>query len=166
MRRSPLPLYLIVLVGILGVFTAAAGGGLFGQQQPWFLQWQHQVFAGLCHQIPERSFWINGQPMAVCSRCLGIYGSFALGWLGLPLLARIKKGMKLSGKQLLIFAIVINVVDFIGNLLGLWQNTLISRTVAGGAMGLAAAALFAESFFHSNKIYTGTRHGKLTTTGL
>ncbi len=31
------------------------------------------LFHALCHQIPERSLWIAGAPMAVCARCAGIY---------------------------------------------------------------------------------------------
>lgn len=35
------------------------------------------LFSGSCHQMPDRSFWIMGYPMALCSRCTGIYaGSF------------------------------------------------------------------------------------------
>lgn len=35
------------------------------------------LFSGSCHQMPDRSFWIMGYPMAICSRCAGIYtGAF------------------------------------------------------------------------------------------
>src|SRR5512138_2688166 len=27
----------------------------------------------VCHQIPERSFFLSGLPLAVCARCLGLY---------------------------------------------------------------------------------------------
>jgi uncharacterized membrane protein len=37
------------------------------------------LFKGLCHQIPERSLIICGAPMAVCSRCAGIYAGIAIG---------------------------------------------------------------------------------------
>lgn len=38
----------------------------------------------ICHQIPERSFFINGKQMPVCSRCTGIIIGFFLNiiiWL-------------------------------------------------------------------------------------
>ena len=38
-------------------------------------------FALVCHQRPERSFWIFGAPVAVCARCLGIYLGAAIGLL-------------------------------------------------------------------------------------
>lgn len=30
-------------------------------------------FSKSCHQIPERSFFIKGYQMPICSRCLGVY---------------------------------------------------------------------------------------------
>jgi uncharacterized membrane protein len=36
-------------------------------------------FSGLCHQDPARSFLIAGVPVAVCTRCLGIYLGLAAG---------------------------------------------------------------------------------------
>jgi uncharacterized membrane protein len=47
------------------------------------------VFAGLfyeacgliCHQLPERSFHLNGVQMPVCARCVGLYASGAVGAL-------------------------------------------------------------------------------------
>ncbi|MDR0499166.1 MAG: DUF2085 domain-containing protein [Holophagales bacterium] len=37
------------------------------------------LFKGFCHQIPERTLIICGAPMAVCSRCAGIYAGIAIG---------------------------------------------------------------------------------------
>jgi hypothetical protein len=38
-------------------------------------------FSRLCHQDPARSFVVQGSPVAVCVRCLGIYCGVALGAL-------------------------------------------------------------------------------------
>jgi uncharacterized membrane protein len=37
-----------------------------------------QFFALACHQDPARSFWLFGAPLAVCTRCFGIYAGAAL----------------------------------------------------------------------------------------
>ena len=37
----------------------------------------------ICHQRPDRCFWIHGRPMPVCARCTGLYVSAALAPLGL-----------------------------------------------------------------------------------
>lgn len=33
----------------------------------------------ICHQIPERSFHLDGIQLPVCARCFGLYGGGALG---------------------------------------------------------------------------------------
>src|SRR5205823_10771490 len=43
-----------------------------------------KFFSIVCHQDPDRSFWIAGAPVAVCVRCLGIYLGAALGSAGVP----------------------------------------------------------------------------------
>src|SRR5262245_39522704 len=37
------------------------------------------AFRRVCHQIPERSFFIAGLPMAVCARCAGAYAGLLAG---------------------------------------------------------------------------------------
>jgi Predicted membrane protein (DUF2085) len=44
----------------------------------------------LCHQRPERSFFLWGSQMPVCARCLGIYAGAALAAIALPFVARLK----------------------------------------------------------------------------
>ncbi|MCJ7681492.1 MAG: DUF2085 domain-containing protein, partial [Candidatus Aminicenantes bacterium] len=44
------------------------------------------AFAPTCHQIPSRCFSIAGFPLAVCSRCLGIYVGFLTGFIHYSLL--------------------------------------------------------------------------------
>ena len=33
----------------------------------------------ICHQLPERSFHVQGSQLPVCARCIGLYGGGALG---------------------------------------------------------------------------------------
>ena len=40
------------------------------------------LYAGgalICHQLPERSFHLQGIQLPVCARCFGLYGGAALG---------------------------------------------------------------------------------------
>lgn len=166
MQSSNYTLYLLVLALITAVVISALGGGLFDQHQFWRLQWQHQAFFQLCHQIPERSFWINGQPTAVCSRCLGIYSGFALGWMLLPAIDFLKIFRFLPVKMILIAAVLINLFDTVGNFIGFWENTLTSRLILGCIMGLAAAVLFSGTFFNKKTKSTGKHYGRITTSGI
>ncbi len=33
----------------------------------------------ICHQRPERCYYVNGKPMPICSRCFGVYLGVILG---------------------------------------------------------------------------------------
>lgn len=33
----------------------------------------------ICHQLPDRSFHLQGSQLPVCARCLGLYGGAAMG---------------------------------------------------------------------------------------
>ena len=40
--------------------------------------WLFPFGSFICHQRPERSFFINGHQLAVCARCTGLYAGSAL----------------------------------------------------------------------------------------
>ncbi len=42
----------------------------------------------ICHQIPARTFFIDGYPLPLCARCTGIYLGALMGLAGLHLLKR------------------------------------------------------------------------------
>jgi uncharacterized membrane protein len=90
--------------------------------------------------------------MAVCSRCIGIYSGFALGWVLLPALPLINFKRVASIKKIVVVVLLFNLIDAIGNFFGLWQNTLISRTILGGMLGSSVALIFADEFFIKTKI--------------
>lgn len=166
MQTQQLHLYLLVLFLIIGVVIIGLGGGLFNQPTSWYLQWQHRLFSNLCHQIPERSFWIAGQPMAVCSRCLGIYSGFALGWLLLPIGLITEFANSWPMKKIAVAALLLNFVDIVGNILGFWENTLVSRLAFGSIMGITVALIFSGDFFKVKIQSKGNHHGRITEPGV
>jgi uncharacterized membrane protein len=46
----------------------------------------------ICHQRPERSFWLAGVQLPVCARCLGIYAGVVVGATVAPLIGRVRHG--------------------------------------------------------------------------
>lgn len=46
-----------------------------------YLQWTplYSFFSTICHQIPERSWHIDGGPLALCIRCTSISAGFLAG---------------------------------------------------------------------------------------
>lgn len=94
-------------------------------------------FALICHQRPERSFWLFGGSVAVCSRCLGIYLGAAFG-----LLFRASRKVAL---RLLIAAAALNLLDAASELAGLHGNWLGVRFALGLALGVTGAMMISSS---------------------
>src|SRR5271165_4337432 len=94
-------------------------------------------FALVCHQRPERSFWIFGGGLAVCARCLGIYLGAATG-----LLFRISRTVAF---RLLIAATALNLLDAASELAGLHGNWLGMRFALGFVLGASGALLISCS---------------------
>ena len=97
----------------------------------------HHGFALVCHQRPERSFFVFGAPVAVCARCLGIYIGAAIG-----LLLRTSRRLAL---RILIAVAAINVIDAAMELAGLHGNWMVVRFALGLMLGAAGALLIASS---------------------
>jgi len=94
-------------------------------------------FALVCHQRPERSFWIFGAPVAVCARCLGIYVGAAIG-----LLVRTSRVVAL---RMVVAATALNLVDGLTEIAGLHGNWMEVRFGLGLMLGAAGALLIASS---------------------
>ncbi len=111
--------------------VAAAGGheslgqGIYG------------AFSTLCHQMPERSYFIADHKFAVCSRCTGLYAGFAFTLLLYPLIRSLKTTVT-PPRSLLVFAAIPLVIDFSLTFFGFWENTHASRLLTGALLGSAA----------------------------
>jgi uncharacterized membrane protein len=97
----------------------------------------YRGFAIICHQRPERSFWIFGAEAAVCSRCLGIYLGAAAG-----LLLSTSHNIAM---RLLIAAAALNLLDALTELASLHGNWLAVRFAFGLFLGITAALLISSS---------------------
>ena len=95
------------------------------------------AFAVLCHQIPERSYFIDGHQFAVCARCTGVYGGFTLMLLLYPLIGSLKNTVTPPRSWLFLAAIPL-AIDVGVNVAGFWQNTHTSRLLTGALLGGAA----------------------------
>lgn len=93
----------------------------------------------VCHQMPERAFWLAGHPLAVCARCSGIYAGFAaavlLYPLLLPLISRLRPVSGTPRREWLILALAPTTIDFTLGITGLWANTHLSRSLTGAWLG-------------------------------
>ena len=94
----------------------------------------YTTFGKFCHQIAERSFYIDGHPLAVCARCTGIYFGFAAGVLFYPLVRSLNR-VDAPGRKWLLLALVPTAIDFSLGFFGVLENTQWSRFVTGALLG-------------------------------
>ena len=95
-------------------------------------------FGFICHQIPERSFHIYEDKLAVCARCAGVYAGLLLGFLFYPLFRSLDDIRPLP-KVWLILSTFPVAIDWGLTFFGIWQNTHLSRFLTGALLGAACA---------------------------
>jgi uncharacterized membrane protein len=136
--RRPLMFWLVsagivaVLVSLVIVAPLAAAAG----HNDLAIAIYH-AFAPFCHQLPERSYFIEGHKFAVCSRCTGIYAGFAFTLLLYPLF-RSLRNTATPPLNLLILAALPLAIDFSLTFFGFWENTHTSRLLTGALLGSVA----------------------------
>lgn len=96
----------------------------------------YHAFGIVCHQLPERSYFLDGHQFAVCSRCTGIYAGFAFTLLLYPLIRSLKNTDAPPRSWLLLAALPL-AIDFSVTFFGFWQNTHTSRLLTGALLGSA-----------------------------
>ncbi len=95
----------------------------------------YSIFAPICHQRPSRCFTLFGYPLAVCTRCLGIYFGFFLGTVVFPVINGFRKVKIPANRIFFVFTAPI-VIDTAGNLFRLWQTSGWLRYVTGLVWGI------------------------------
>ena len=94
----------------------------------------YRGFSVLCHQRPDRSYFIDGHKLGVCSRCTGIYAGFALTLLCYPLVRSLRTTTAPRIKWLILAALPL-AIDFSLTFFGIWENTHTSRLLTGLLLG-------------------------------
>jgi uncharacterized membrane protein len=98
----------------------------------------YSFFSFICHQMPDRSFHIEGEKFGVCSRCFGVYFGLLLGFFIYPLLRRIDE-IEPIPRIWLFLSLVPAGIDWSLGVFGLWENTFTSRFLTGLILGVACA---------------------------
>jgi uncharacterized membrane protein len=89
--------------------------------------------SAICHQIPERSFHVDGAQLPVCARCLGIYLGAVLAF------AVARRGTPERGRQVLVAGAIPTMVTVALEWMGLWSPANTVRAAAGVPIGAAVA---------------------------
>ncbi|MDZ7718172.1 MAG: DUF2085 domain-containing protein [Balneolaceae bacterium] len=141
--------YWLLFLGLSILLILSLGGGLWGAEQS-IGHWTGKLFENVCHQDPARSFSFNGTPMAVNSRCFGVFTGLWIGWLMIPVLILFTL-KKIWTNWLLLLAVMLQIIDYMGNHI-LWENSNISRVVLGLLLGIAVAVFLSDLFKRKRKI--------------
>lgn len=137
-------LYLGLWGALFLILLFSMGGGVWGAEST-IGHWTGDMFRNLCHQDPDRSFFINNLQMAVNSRCFGVFAGLLSGWTLIPLFVKVKF-KKNPFLWLLLFALIIQIIDYMGNHFGLWINSNESRLILGCFLGFTASLSIYDLF--------------------
>jgi len=120
-------------MAILVVTLAPVAAPLLAAKHPVMALFIRSFFSRVCHQDAARSFVMEGSPVAVCVRCLGIYCGVALGMLLRP--------ERASGLRWLAVAMLLNLLDVGSEAMHLHGSMPVMRLLLGLVLGLAAGAV-------------------------
>lgn len=135
--------YGLILAGLSIMLILSLGGGVWGAEQS-IGHWTGKLFEKICHQNPIRSFAFNGTPMAVNSRCFGIFSGLWIGWLMIPFFVY-STNKKVWTNWFLLLAVMLQIFDYMGNHI-LWENNSFSRAVLGLLLGIAVSIFLSDLF--------------------
>jgi len=133
--RRPLVMWFIAAAGSVLLLSLIIGAPLaMDAGHPFWGLTIYRAFSYVCHQIPERSFFIASHPFAVCARCTGLYVGFASATVLYPLVRSLRRTETPARKWLFIAAAPLG-IDFTLGFLGIWENTHSSRFITGALLG-------------------------------
>jgi uncharacterized membrane protein len=120
-------------LAVLAVALAPLAAPLLAATHPVATLLIRSFFSRVCHQDPARSFMIEGSPVAVCVRCLGIYLGTAMGAL-----FRLRRT---PAAGLLAVALLLNLFDAAAAMLHWHGNLPYARFGLGLLLGLGAGVV-------------------------
>ena len=116
----------------------------------------YHFFSFICHQIPERTFHIAGEPFGVCSRCFGVYFGLLFGFAIYPLWRNIAEIEPLPRFWLFLSLIPV-AIDWSLTFFGIWENTHLTRFVTGLILGTACATFIVPAIVEITRNVTYRR---------
>jgi uncharacterized membrane protein len=94
----------------------------------------YKFFSTVCHQDESRSFHISGHILAVCSRCIWIYGGFFIATALYPFFKKLDN-LNLPPIWILLLAAAIVFADSVLNIAEIIPNSFLSRSITGFIIG-------------------------------
>jgi len=89
----------------------------------------YALFSHVCHQFPERTLFLDAEPLGVCARCTGIYFSFFASMILFPFLKGFERGI--PQRWILVISMVPMAVDVVFSLAGIHASSIETRVLTG-----------------------------------
>lgn len=116
-----------VWLAIIILFPVLFG---YGFNDHFFVTLYYACFKPICHQLPERSYFINGYQLPVCVRCFGIYIGLLAGALIYPIFKKINSTNAPKYKYLY-FILIPVIFDGLAQLLNIYSSPHYLRLITG-----------------------------------
>lgn len=146
-ERVPKALLTGGLLSIIGLFLIAPPHDILDKAR--------LIGYALCHQIPERSFFIHDHQFPLCARCTGMYLGSIIGALFMIVRGRTRAARMPPtpiAATLVLFIIIMGIdgvnstISIIPGAPQLYHTTNLHRIITGTLYGLALSALFPPVF--------------------
>ncbi len=140
---------MLVAAAILWVAAVVLAPLAIASRQPVLSMGAAGIYAAgahVCHQRPDRCFWIHGRPMPVCARCTGLYASAAVA---APLALFCASGLSSRrARRIAAMAALPTLITWGIEIAGLAHPSNMVRAVAALPLGFAAAWLVVSTLVH------------------
>jgi uncharacterized membrane protein len=108
----------------------------------------HAFGSVICHQLPDRSFFVDGRQLPVCARCTGLYVSAAVGLAGWVAAKAMRGWRRLTVPPRPALAIVAaaaipTAISYVTGVIGVWDGSNLARAALAVPLGMAAGAVVA-----------------------
>ena len=113
-----------------------------------FIAFVYAFGSVICHQLPDRSFFVDDRQLPVCARCTGLYLSGGAGLLGWVIwkAARGWRSFTVPPRTALTIVIVAGVptaLSYATGVIGVWDGSNLTRALLAVPLGLSAGAVVA-----------------------
>ena len=113
-----------------------------------FLAFVYATGSVICHQLPERSFFLDGRQLPVCARCTGLYLSGAAGILGWFTWKAARGWRRFvvpprAALAIVIAASVPTALSYATGVIGVWDGSNLARALLAVPLGASAGAVVA-----------------------
>ena len=95
----------------------------------------YAMFSRVCHQFPDRTFHLAGEPFGVCIRCSAIYFGFLAMLVAYPFVWSIGE-TAVPPRWILIAGLAPMAIDVVLNFFGFHASSVLTRVISGSIAGM------------------------------